>query len=87
MRLGTANAANWKNDYIREGWEKGLKKGIGKCLRVMLEGRFGTLPESVNSFIASSDSDSLLALLRFAVTATSLQAITEHIKEISVLAD
>ena len=85
------NAANWKNVYIQEGEkrgeergekrgeERGEKRGIGSALRALIEDRFGTIPENINSFIASSDSDSLMSLLLFVNKATSLQAITDRI--------
>ena len=89
------NAANWKNVYIQEGEkrgeergekrgekrgeERGEKRGIGSALRALIEDRFGTIPENINSFIASSDSDSLMSLLLFVNKAKSMQAITDRI--------
>ena len=89
------NAANWKNVYIQEGREEGREEGrkegrkegreegrtegIGETLRILLEDRFGTIPEAVKSFIAASDSDSLTSLFRFANKAHSMQAITDRI--------
>ncbi len=69
------NAANWKNEYIQEG----EAKGCGRMLQILLEDRFGTIPDSVSSFIASSDSEALTSLFRFANKAPSMQAITDHI--------
>ena len=93
MILGRAtleNAANWKNVYIQEGREEGReegrKEGIGEILRILLEERFGTIPESVNSFIASSDSEALTSLFCFANKAPSVQAITDHIRGVQALA-
>ncbi len=77
------NAANWKNEYIQEGRTEGRKEGeaigCGRILQILLEDRFGTIPDSVSSFIASSDSEALTSLFRFANKAPSMQAITDHI--------
>ncbi len=77
------NAANWKNEYIQEGRTEGRKEGeaigCGRMLQILLEDRFGTIPDSVSSFIASSDSEALTSLFRFANKAPSMQAITDHI--------
>ena len=82
------NAAKWKDIYIQEGEERGERRGekIGEAigcrrmLLILLEDRFGTIPESVNSFIASSDAEPLYSLGLFANKAPSMQAITDHIK-------
>ena len=61
-RAALENAANWKNEYIQEG----RTEGIGESLRILLEERFGAIPEAINSFITSSDSDSLMSFFHFA---------------------
>ncbi len=97
------NAVNWKNEYFQEGYKegykkgykigykigykRGLRKGWGIGLRCVIEGRFGTIPDSVNSYIEASDFVSLVALLRFANRAESLQAITDYINEKTDTAD
>ena len=44
-------AAQWKDEYIRQGGmigeTRGESKSIGLALRDLLEARFGTLPQSV----------------------------------------
>ena len=70
------NAANWKNEYIQEG----EARGGGRILRIMLQNRFGTLPETVVAYIESSDADALASFAAYAGQAQSMQAITDHIK-------
>ncbi len=87
------NAANWKNEYIQQGRnevrEESIKEGeaigCGRILRIWLEDRFGAIPESVNAFIASSDSESLTSLFRYALKAPSMQAIIDRIKGVQAL--
>lgn len=77
------NAAYWKYEYILEGWiegwKKGLKEGWGIGIQCIIEDRFGTIPDSVISYIEAADVASLRALLHFAIRAESLQAITAYI--------
>ncbi len=75
------NAANWKNVYIQESEERGEAIGRGTMLQLLLEDRFGTLPEVVTAYIKSSDPDSLTSFAVFAHKAPSMQAITDHINE------
>ncbi len=79
MLLGRAtleNATNWKNEYIQEG----RAEGMGQLLRTLLEKRFGTLPQSLTSYIEnSSDSEALMSFAIFANQAKSMQAITDRI--------
>ena len=83
-------AAQWKDDYIRQGVLMGLAegeargraegeaKGIGLTLRDFLETRFGHLPPSlVSSIAALSDVDTLRALALSAYRAESLEAFLE----------
>ncbi|MDO4840969.1 MAG: hypothetical protein Q3990_09905 [Desulfovibrionaceae bacterium] len=79
------NVAKWKDVYIQEGEERGEAIACGRLLQILLEDRFGTIPEVVNSFIVSSDSESLTSLFRFASKAPSMQAITDHIKGMQAL--
>ena len=65
-RAALENAANWKNVYIQEGEERGEKRGIESALRAIIEDRFGAIPDTINSFIVSSDSDSLMSFFHFA---------------------
>ena len=75
-------AAQWKNEYIRQGVMIGKAEGIGLTLRDLLEARFGTLPQSVISYIASSsDSNALRKLTLSAYHAESLQAFIDQIKK------
>ena len=75
-------AAQWKNEYIRQGVMIGKAEGIGLALRDLLEARFGTLPQSVTSYIASaSDSNALRKLTLSAYHAESLQAFIDQIKK------
>ena len=83
-------AAQWKDEYIRqglmigktEGRAEGKAEGIGLALRDLLEARFGMLPQSVTSYIAnSSDSDALRKLMLSAYHAESLQAFIDQIKK------
>ncbi len=79
------NAANWKNVCIQEGRKEGEARGCGRMLRILLEDRFGAIPESVNAFIASSDSESLTSLFRYALKAPSMQAIIDRINGVQAL--
>lgn len=83
-------AAQWKDEYIRqgvmigkaEGISIGETRGLGLALRDLLEARFGTLPQSVTSYIASSsDSNALRTLTLSAYHAESLQAFIEQLKK------
>ncbi|WP_165073189.1 Rpn family recombination-promoting nuclease/putative transposase, partial [Desulfovibrio sp. ZJ200] len=87
-------AAQWKDEYIQqgvmigkaegraEGRAEGKAEGIGLALRDLLEARFGTLPQSVTSYIASSsDSNALRKLTLSAYHAESLQAFIDQIKK------
>ena len=85
-------AAQWKDEYIRqgvvigkaegkaEGISIGETRGFGLALQDLLEARFGTLPQSVTSYIASSsDANALRKLTLFAYRAESLQAVVDRI--------
>ena len=81
-------AAQWKDEYIRqgvvigkaEGISIGETRGFGLALQDLLEARFGTLPQSVVSYIASSsDANALRKLTLFAYRAESLQAVVDRI--------
>ena len=97
-------AAQWKDEYIRQGvvmgWAEGKAEGkaegraegraegkaegkaegFGLALQDLLEARFGTLPQSVVSYIASSsDANALRKLTLFAYRAESLQAVVDRI--------
>ena len=94
-------AAQWKDDYIRqgvlmglaegrmeglaegrmEGLAEGEAKGFGLALRDFLEIRFGALPPSVTSSLATLDADTLRGLTLFAYRAESLEAFMEHLKK------
>ena len=75
-------AAQWKDEYIRQGVMIGKAEGIGLALRDLLEARFGTLPQSVTSYIArSSDSNALRKLTLSAYHAESLQAFIDQLKK------
>ena len=66
---------------IHEGKAEGKAEGIGLALRDLLEARFGTLPQSVTSYIAnSSDSNALRKLTLSAYHAESLQAFIDQQK-------
>ncbi len=57
-------------------------QGIGLALRDFLEDRFGTLPQSVTSYIASaSDANALRKLTLSAFHVESLQAFIDQIKK------
>ena len=82
------NIDQWKEQYRDEGREEGLEKGIdlGRCqaLRELLEDRFGSLPDSVTSYIEkSSDSGALRKLFLFASQAQSLQSVIDQIKSMT----
>ena len=87
-------AAQWKDDYIRqgvlmglaegrmeglaEGEARGKAEGVGMALRDFLEIRFGALPPSVTSSLATlSDADTLRGLTLSAYRAPSLEAFME----------
>ena len=79
-------AAQWKDDYIRqgvlmglaEGEARGKAEGVGLALRDFLEIRFGALPPSVISSLATlSDADTLRGLTLSAYRAPSLEAFME----------
>ena len=75
-------AAQWKDEYIRQGVMIGKAEGIGLALRDLLAARLGTLPQSVTSYIASSsDSNTLRKLTLFAYHAESLQAFIDQLKK------
>lgn len=83
-------AAQWKDEYIMLGRTEGIEigeargeaRGIGLALQDFLETRFGSLPQSVASYIASSsDSNALRKLTLFAYRAESLQAFMEQLKK------
>lgn len=75
------HVANRKNVYIQEGEKIGEVIGCRRMLLILLEDRFGTIPEPVNSFIASSDAETLYSFGLFANKAPSMQAITDYIHE------
>ena len=79
-------AAQWKDDYIRqgvlmglaEGEARGKAEGVGLALRDFLEIRFGALPPSVTSSLATlSDADTLRGLTLSAYRAESLEVFLE----------
>ena len=79
-------AAQWKDEYIKQGVvigeARGEAKGIGLALRDLLEARFGSLPQSVTSYIAgSSDSNALRKLTLSAYRAESLETFIEQLKK------
>ena len=75
-------AAQWKDEYIQQGVLIGEARGIGLALQDFLETRFGNLPQSVTSYIAScSDSNALRKLTLSAYRAESLQALIEQLKK------
>ena len=75
-------AAQWKDEYIRQGVMIGKAEGIGLALRDLLAARLGTLPQSVISYIASSsDSNALRKLTLSAYHAESLQAFIDQLKK------
>ena len=79
-------AAQWKDEYIRQGVvigkAEGKAEGFGLALQDLLEARFGTLPQSVTSYIASSsDANALRKLTLFAYRAESLQAVVDRIND------
>ncbi len=69
------NAAKWKDVYE----ERGEAVGRGSMLQLLLEDRFGTLPDAVTAYIKSSDPDTLTSFAVFANKAPSMQAITDRI--------
>ncbi len=71
------NIANWE-----ENWkEQYIDQGRGLLLRDLLEDRFGSLPDSVTSYIdKTSDSEALRKFALFATQAQSLQAVIDRIK-------
>ncbi len=76
---------NWKEQYIDQGKKQGImqgrKEGFCLALRSLLEDRFGSLPDSVTSYIdKSSDSDALRKFALFAIQAESLQSVIDRIK-------
>ena len=86
--------AQWKDEYIRqgvmigkaegrvEGISIGETRGLGLALRDLPEARFGTLPQSVTSYIAkSSDSNALRKLTLSAYHAGSLQEFIDQLKK------
>ena len=65
-----------------EGKAEGKAEGFGLALQDLLEARFGTLPQSVTSYIASSsDANALRKLTLFAYRAESLQAFVDRIND------
>ena len=79
------NMDQWKEQYREEGREKGREEGIdlgrGLLLLDLLKNRFGSLPDSVTSYIeTSSDSDAITKFAMFATQAPSLQAVIDRVK-------
>ncbi len=88
------NLAQWKKQYTDQVRQKVLQEareearqeaiagGIGLALRDLLEYRFGSIPDSVTSYIdTSSDSDALRKFALFAAQAESLQAVIDRINK------
>ncbi len=70
------DAPNWKYQYINQG----IEEGRGLLLLDLLEDRFGSLPDSVTSYIKNfSDYDGLVEFALFATHAESLQAVIDQI--------
>lgn len=86
------NASEWKYPYIDQGRELGIiqgiaqgkEQGIKQILQILLEARWGRLPEVVASYIANSDTNALISFARFANQAPSMQAITDCIDGMQV---
>ena len=90
-------AAQWKDEYIKqgvligraegraegkaEGISIGETRGLGLGLQDLLEDRFGTLPQFVTSYIATSDLATLRKLTLSAYHTESLHAFIEQIKK------
>lgn len=79
-------AAQWKDEYIKQGKTEGISigeaRGIRSALHAFLESRFGVLPQTVTSYLANtSDPDALRKLMIFAFHAESLQAVIDKFKE------
>ncbi len=88
------NLAQWKKQYTdqvrqkvlqearQEARQEAIAEGIGLALRDLLEYRFGSIPDSVTSYIdTSSDSDALKKFALFAAQAESLQAVIDRINK------
>ena len=59
---------------IAQGIEQGIAQGKAESLLIMLEGRFGEIPQALQRAISDvSDLDRLDALFRFALKADNLQ--------------
>ncbi len=87
------NLAQWKKQYTDQVRQKVLQEAREKAreearqeafrlaLRSLLEARFGSLPDSVSSFIDNySDSDALKKCILYAPRAESLQAVIDQFK-------
>ncbi|MDO4840631.1 MAG: hypothetical protein Q3990_08170 [Desulfovibrionaceae bacterium] len=76
------NLAQWKKQYTDQARQEAIAEGIGLALRDLLEYRFGSIPDSVTSYIdTSSDSDALRKFALFAAQAESLQAVIDRINK------
>ncbi len=84
------NLAQWKKQYadqvrqkvLQEARQEAIAEGIGLALRDLQEARFGSIPDSVTSYIdTSSDSDALRKFALFAAQAESLQAVIDRINK------
>ncbi len=76
------NLAQWKKQYTDQVRQEAIAEGIGLALRDLLEYRFGSIPDSVTSYIdTSSDSDALRKFALFAAQAESLQAVIDRINK------
>ncbi len=86
------NLTEWKEQCIKQGYAEGYAKGYaegyamgciegaGLTLMYWLEGRFGSLPDSVTSYIKNfADLDGLIEFALFASHAESLQAVIDQI--------
>ncbi len=79
------NLAQWKKQYTDQVRQKVLQEARQEAfrlaLRSLLEARFGSLPDSVSSFIDNySDSDALKKCILYAPRAESLQAVIDQFK-------
>ncbi len=84
------NLAQWKKQYtdqvrqkvLQEAREEARQEAFRLALRSLLEARFGSLPDSVSSFIDNySDSDALKKCILYAPRAESLQAVIDRINK------
>jgi len=65
----------WRQEGKEQGIKEGVKEGERKALRLVLQERFGALPEWAEERLASTEEEQLIRWLGLAVSAPSLEQL------------